>query len=110
MSQSLGERRQAEALMSGRGFWGQMGQKNKPREATEGILRARADLGYPPDSVESVSPPSDRDDQYAPASEDRDDVLGPTLKATHDPLTSLRFGRRGEPRPTPFANGILHVC
>ncbi len=37
--------------MSGTGFWDQMAKKNKPREATEGILRARADLGYLPDSV-----------------------------------------------------------
>ena len=47
--------------MSGMAFWGQMAKKNKPREATEGILRARADLGYPPDSVsQSLHPAIER--------------------------------------------------
>ncbi len=65
--------------------------------------------GIPPRFGESVSPPSDRDDRYASASEDRDDVLGPTIEATNNPLASFRFGWRGERGATIFASGVVGV-
>ena len=67
--------------------------------------------GMPRRFLESLPPPSDRQDRHPPASRrDHDDVLGPTLKAAHDPLTSVMFGWRDQAGVTVFADGIFHSC
>ena len=50
------------------------------------MIYGKGGPGIPPRFGESVSPSSDRDNRYAPASEDRDDVFGSAVEATNNPL------------------------
>ncbi len=86
-----------------------MAQKTGPQKP----LKAFSELGRTWDTPrfgESVSPPSDRDDRYASASDDRDDVLGSAVEATNNPLAGFRFGWRSERDATIFAGGFFHGC
>ena len=91
------------------GFWGQIVRKNKPREATEGVLRAQVELGYPEISSESFPPSCNRQNRQPPASDDGDDVLGSAVEATNNPLASFWFGWRSERDTAVFAGGIVGV-
>ena len=76
----------------------------KPLKAFSGLRRA----WDTPRFGGSVPPPSDRQNRQPPASRrDREDILGPTVKAADDPLTSLRLGWAFQWLLAVFACGVV---